>query len=409
MKLVWKILIVASFVLVILSSIFIRWIILLNPHRGSTRVDTIVINEDEDFNKYGFPGSGTIQDPFRIENIELGTYEYVLREKYNLIEIRSTSVHILIQNCTFIGCVSGVYIDSIKKGSINIVNNTFIGTEFRVLDMVSSGCISIRTKHISTNTSIADNIFKGKIAPAIEIYESSNIIISKNTIMLEDDTAAIGVYYSLDIVINSNIVSPTSSSPNLDFEGLYFLYSQNCSVENNIIRNTNIEVLHCDNLEFLNNTFISEIEEFTLLGFGISSNIEITQNVFLGNMHYGIGAGSGSNLIVNNNTFDVGINALGLFNFQYALISYNSFYNGSDYAINIDSDSSNAVIYHNNFFFNNLSGDSQCYDDNAGNIWYNVVLSEGNYWNNLGSNTTYAIAGSAGSVDLYPLSEPITA
>jgi len=405
----WKILaiVVGLILLASLSFFTVQMVLLLTSNRGSARVDTINIEKDEDFIKCGFPGSGTFQDPFRIENIELGTYETILRERYKLIAIRNTTVHVLIQNCTFIGCEFGIYIDSVKEGFIDIRNNTFIGREFQQSDLIFDGSISIKTTE-SENISITDNSFMGEIKPAIEIYKSSNLIISKNKIMLNYGGVAVGFIDSSNIILDNNIVTPDSSSPTTYRGGFYFKSSQNCSIENNVIKDATLDFRSCNNLELRNNTLVSEIEEFTLLSFFLAINVEITLNDFLGSEHYGISADSISNLIISNNTFDVGTRGLKLYNVQNTIIIYNSFYNSSDYALWIDVDSSNATVYHNNFFYNNLAGDSQCYNEDTTSTWYNIVLSEGNYWSDIGSNSTYSIAGSAGSTDLYPLATPVT-
>ncbi len=203
------------------------------------------------------------------------------------------------------------------------------------------------------------------------------------------------------------MIRPNSNSPTTYCLGINILFSQNCSIENNIVREVSIYFRSCNNLELRNNTLVSEIEGFTLLTFFLAINVEITQNDFLGSEHDGISAASTSNLTISNNTFDVGIRCLNLYDVQHTIIIYNSFYNSLDYAIWINVYSFNATIYHNNFFDNNLAGDSQCYNEDTESIWYNMVLSEGNYWNDLGSNSTYSIDGPAGSVDLYPLINPI--
>ena len=408
MKQKWKILAIVIGLLLLagLSYFIIQMVFLLNPFPGSVRVDTIFIEKDEDFIEQDFPGSGTHQDPFRIENIQLGTYEYLHKERYKLIAIRNTTVHVLIQNCTFIGCEFGVYIDSVKEGFINIRNNTFIGREFQQFDQIFAGSISIKTTE-SENISITDNSFMGEIKPAIEIYKSSDLIISKNKIMINYKGAAVGSTNSSNIILDSNIITPDSSSPTRYCEGIYFMFSQNCSIENNIVREVSIYFRSCNNLELRNNTLVSEIEGFSLLSFFLAINVEITQNDFLGREHEGIVAESISNLTISNNTFDVGIRGLNLYDVQHTIIIYNSFYNSSDYAIWINVYSFNATIFHNNFFDNNLAGDSQCYNEDTESKWYNMVLSEGNYWNDLGSNLTYSIDGPAGSVDLYPLANPV--
>lgn len=71
------------------------------------------------------------------------------------------------------------------------------------------------------------------------------------------------------------------------------------------------------------------------------------------------------------------------------------------YGVSIDNAQHN-VIYHNNFI-NCSSGSSYGSDSGTNNYWYNETLQEGNHWDNWPGTGTYAIDGTSGAVDLYPL------
>jgi len=74
-------------------------------------------------------------------------------------------------------------------------------------------------------------------------------------------------------------------------------------------------------------------------------------------------------------------------------------------------------VYHNNFIDNAIYAglDSQGYDDTADyegfveNSWYNIGLSEGNYWSELlwDDEVLYVIRGNGGRVDHHPLQFPV--
>ncbi len=408
MKSEWIILIVV-FALIITFLTFTFLImpaIFLNPHRGSTKVYTITIENNEDFEDYGFQGTGTYQNPYRIENIELGTYEFKLRDYYTLLTIRNTTAHVLISNNTFIGCKIGIHLDYVKEGSILVQNNTFLGREFLVSDMIFSGSISIKSSE-SNNISIVENSFKGELIPAIYISKSSDLIISKNKFVFDNPGSAISSINSSNILLDGNILTPSSNSSISDHLGFYFRLSLNFSIKNNVIDDGYIHIQNSDDFMLQNNTLKTKVEEIFLLYISSANNVNISQNIFTANESYGLVVSNISNLKINNNTFNVRLRGLGIYGVQNSIICYNSFFNSSSYAIWNDIDSLNTTIYHNNFFDNNSNGDSQCYNEDTETIWYNVILSEGNYWNDLGINSTYEIDGSAGSVDLYPLSSSI--
>lgn len=404
----WKIMTAVLTLVVVGVLIFfmVKMYYLMNPFPGSVRVDTILIEKDEDFLEYDFPGTGNPQDPFRLENLQLGTYKNLLKGLYKLIEIRNTNVHIVIQNCIFIGSQNGIFIIDVNEGSITIKNNTFIGKEFQVGDMVFSGSNSLSVIN-STNIVITENRFEGEIQPAINVEISSDVIVSNNEILLRYESSAIRFYNASDFILDSNIITPESDSSITDNEGLHFSYSENFTVVNNIIREAGSEFHDCNDLEFQNNTLEFKIGKIEMLLFYSTENVKISDNIFLGTDHYGIIVSSMLNLIITNNKFEAGSRGIYLYDAKYTLISYNSFYSISEYAIWVYEDSSNVTVYHNNFFNNNPQGYSQCYNEDTDSIWYNIVIGEGNYWSNLEGNSTYTIAGPADSVDLYPLADPI--
>jgi parallel beta-helix repeat protein len=72
------------------------------------------------------------------------------------------------------------------------------------------------------------------------------------------------------------------------------------------------------------------------------------------------------------------------------------------YGVFLNTDSDNNIIHHNSFILNTLL---QANDNGTNNQWFDSSTNEGNYWSDWISGS-YSIAGSAGSVDLYPLSVP---
>jgi parallel beta-helix repeat protein len=84
----------------------------------------------------------------------------------------------------------------------------------------------------------------------------------------------------------------------------------------------------------------------------------------------------------------------------------NNFLKGNDFGISIENSEYN-IIYHNDFIENNLGGTSQSRDEGSNNSWYNVSISEGNYWSDWNGIGSYVIDSVTFGdvVDLYPLAE----
>ncbi len=114
---------------------------------------------------------------------------------------------------------------------------------------------------------------------------------------------------------------------------------------------------------------------------------------------------SDSSTVVNNTCSNNNNNGIKLFNINFCILTYNLLQENEWYGVNLDSDSDNNLIYHNNFVDNNLTGTSQAFDDGLNNTWYDTLTLEGNYWSDWSGTGSYSIDGSAGSVDLYPFDE----
>jgi parallel beta-helix repeat protein len=65
------------------------------------------------------------------------------------------------------------------------------------------------------------------------------------------------------------------------------------------------------------------------------------------------------------------------------------------------------TIHHNAFIDNNPEGISQAYevDFESDNIWYDILINEGNYWNTWSGTGEYVIESADYITDPYPLSE----
>lgn len=226
------------------------------------------------------------------------------------------------------------------------------------------------------------SLIGGAIAISVGSLRGGSIKIRNNSFFGVDhyiglDGFCTTLFFEIWIASNINVANNT-------FEGkswhMIFAEVYNSSFSDNTVstehRNMGLEIHKCRNLT---------IEENLLEGIMITDSdyLNITNNVISGNRP-GLLIGKGNNIFVTENTFS----------------------NCTNHAIKLYYDAMFIEIFHNTFLDNNIGSISQASDSGVNNIWYSVLLLEGNYWSNLGLNSTYEIAGDAGSVDLYPLSSP---
>lgn len=331
------------------------------------------ITSDDDLEKLNLPGSGTINNPYVIEQINFGLMITDVQDYISLLFISGTSKHIAIRNNTFIGGFIGIQIDSIVNGSITIENNYFAYEEL----CIDSFCITS---------------YYG-----IKISNSSNIKINDNTFKESNYEGYIyGIFFeeSGDLEIKNNQLS--------SFYGIYGIHSDTFVINNNTYFETvDVYIEFCSNFNITKN-----IHDFLFRYKIVNSNsIYISENSILGkNISFGFLIYDCSDVIIRENFFDkniVGVRMTGSYN---SLLIHNNFSYGLSHAIELGFDTFHNQILGNFFYYNNLEAvlPLQAYDSGSSNNWYDSENEVGNFWSNLGLNSTYEIDGTANSIDAFP-------
>ena len=119
----------------------------------------------------------------------------------------------------------------------------------------------------------------------------------------------------------------------------------------------------------------------------------------------GIQIENSESCIVTDNKISQMLDGLEVISSSQLLVTNNSFTDNSFHGVVLDSDSFSNLIFLNSFIADDVS-DSQGSDRGTSNYWYNSTAMIGNYWSDWSESGNYTIAGSAGAVDMYPLSSP---
>ncbi len=323
---------------------------LLTPH------DPISITSDIGF--ADFPGSGTAGDPYLIEGYNITTTDSIG------IYIADTTKYFTIRNCYVAATDYGIYIDTVAAGTAIVISATCTNNNLR----------------------------------GIYIYESSSSTITNN---ICSNNGEYGIY--LGDSVSSTVVGNTCNNNNL--YGIYIDSSGSSTVSNNLCSYNNYGLLFywSVNSDVTHNMCINNDVDGIYLYASTSSTV--SNNTCSYNNGDGIfleysGLSTVIYNICNNNT------NRGIFLYDSACdVTYNILYKNVGYGVYL-SGSDDDFVHHNDFIDNNLGGTSQAYDDGSNHLWYDTVSLEGNYWSDWSGTGTYAIDGSAGSVDLYPFGEP---
>lgn len=347
----------------------------------------IVVKQDSDFTKrYGFPGSGTNVDPYRIENLTISN------EFGYGIHIYDTTSYFIIQNCTITGN-AGIYVHNIATDTCTIRNNVITVLP----DSYGIGLESASNSIIEDNVITADN--RSSIS-GLTVFKSTDCLIANNTIS--------NLSYGIEIWGNSNDVVVTENSCTNCNIGILIdgrdWYNHPVGFNDGSILRADIEDNIC-NYNSFGIYFLSEVSE---------STIELNNCSF--NTIAGIECYKSTDILVEYNYLQNNTQGISLVEVDEMSIDRNQIEYNLDYAINA-TESTNLLIYYNNFIENNkaglLIGEFQAYDDNptlnptGENNWYLALDSEGNYWSDLTWTPTanYTIDG-GDNIDLFPLQIP---
>ena len=327
---------------------------------------------------------------------------------------------------------SGLAIDIGELNTYMINNNTVDGALLELLKDVTNTILSEKYGQLflinCVNITITNQEMTAPVI-ALTFWKCSNILIYENEFNRYNSAicqrqSAISIISSNNLTVvdclfqyRSNIASVRSSS-NVSLisnviensnSGFDFWESISCKIVNN-------NMLNCERacrVHDCNDTIIHSNNFVNLTSGGYRSymcyNLTISFNTFeaIGdNFDEGILLENVFNSSVVGNYIFSAENGIVIGGSSWNIISNNTIQSSISYGMSIYSDSHFNQIYFNNFIQNNLEGSSQAYDENNDNSWYSVANQIGNYWDDLGTDLVYTIAGIAGKEDIYPASAP---
>ncbi|MEJ2250212.1 MAG: right-handed parallel beta-helix repeat-containing protein [Candidatus Lokiarchaeota archaeon] len=368
---------ISFILLIIFSAVYLITIeslgigMMLNPYK-TPRTFRIDIESDEDFKHYDFPGSGTIDDPYIIENYTIISDSYA-------ISINGVSKYCIIRNNILGGgTYNGVlYLSDIRMNIIKIYNNSFIGDAYSgslngikfyncaniifERNKVTNFFYGITTLSNCDNLSIRNNSFKS-FDRSLYLTDSENINIHNNTFYLLKDPYY-NYYYgdsiflsnSKDININNNMFHNSS---------LAISYSTLSSFHNNTINSYQIGFFHDQNNFTIDNNYGQIImincnyvniknQKIAYTNDGIllrsCNNCYLNSSTLYLNLDEGINALKCDNLTIDKCLFNKNLDGIGLINCDNSVIQNSTISNnGNGLFI-----SSSTYILHNTEFLNN--------------------------------------------------------
>ena len=222
----------------------------------------------------------------------------------------------------------------------------------------------------------------------LELYSSYGNGTMENPFVIEDRIIANE---------NTNAISITNTTK--------FFIIRNCYVADNYGYGIYLKDIANATAKIMNNVVINH--QISGIGLRNCNYVEISNNTIIEN-NYGIDLYESVNNTITYNSLSKNINGIIFSDYSSQnTVLYNMFENSTSWGMIIFDFSNNNTIHHNNFLDNNFGGISQAYDNSSFNLWYEQLTMEGNFWSEKTGPGNYSIAGSAGSVDLYPLNDSV--
>lgn len=196
---------------------------------GQIPSGTIYILNDTAFSSnYNLPGSGTKDDPYRIENYN------ITPDQFYGIGISDVTKYVVIKNCT-IDASNGISIDWVAPGRVQIISNYITHAHNGINIYLSDGVL------------IANNTLVDTYDYSFSVDSSNGVNIIGNSFINSNGSRAITK--SRDIIFSNNTIKNTLQP------GLSLQNSDNVSVLNSQISSNNmgIELVNSSNNNFIGN------------------------------------------------------------------------------------------------------------------------------------------------------------
>ena len=225
------------FFLVILISSSVITVVFLTLSPNYTSIDPIKIESDSELKDYSVSGSGTKDDPFKIER-----YKIVSSEDFG-IRISGTTKYFIITNCYIDVNAYGILISSTAKETVSIKDNTCISSYYGIY------------LYNTTGTIVSENVCKkekegnyiwwfGMQFGGIYLNKNTNTTVSKNSCLKMYD---FGIFMES---CNEMIVVENTCEDVAGY-GIYASRSFNVTITNNLVKNNIVAGIGSANNEFI--------------------------------------------------------------------------------------------------------------------------------------------------------------
>lgn len=345
----------------------------INKQASPSSITNIYIDSDDDFDKYSFPGNGSKNNPYIIENYTI----YGSQSKPVVVEIKNTSKNFIIKNCSIIFGQIGFLISNVSEGSAEITNCSLSAFKNSSIYLHNTDNIKVSYNSIanSNNGIVCKDCFSANISYnyliSCNFFFDCNLTSLVSHIVTENYVNNEKVEYLVSLkndIISANelgqIILVNCSQvyiqeEYIDFE-INIHYCFNCTIMNNdfYFHDSRLEVTNSNTIEIINNDFTDCLKAIKFIN---SQNCLVFDNL-LNYCHNGIFLYKSAEIRISNNNItqsrfvdSIGVGS-GIFleNSHNTLIQNNIIQSCGESAINITYSPDVRII--GNSIINNFIG-----------------------------------------------------
>jgi len=324
-----------------------------------TYVESMKIESDEDFILLGFPGHGTLENPYRIENFQMGGANVATG-----LFISNITKHFIIEDCIIAAAIA-IHVVNIPDVRFNISDNNIESSSFYYPVNTLTGIRLVNCGNVSITYNFVESSYIG-----LEMISTENILVLNNELAGKTDEdpnikyAGIKLRHTENCVFKNNSFTEGGFYLDLDFEQFNTLILENNSVSDKkilfcknvtetIISNQTygqILLFGCKDI-IVKNLILSKL--FIGIGLFFSDTCEIYNNMIL-DCHFGIYDYNSCNTDISNNVCDSNSIGIEVVSSEYSVLNNNTCINSNFYDGIQLSNSIYSLVENNNCSFNSL-------------------------------------------------------
>ena len=240
----------------------------------------IRVYNDTQLHDLGFPGEGTAEDPYRIENLNIDSSAYDI---WPGLILAFTSKHVIVSNCSISNATNGLMFNDGGKPADVFASQVFV---YKASNIMLSSCVVQSTLSAGVG--------------GIGVVSSSNMTVHDTVI--SDTNSALKVKSVTNFTFSNNLVRS-------GLDGLYFEGGNGLRVDNNTVNGAlgyAVSVESVNNVSICDNTLLDYSGGNSLIFAPIeisrSSDGEIRRNLIDSSAHSGIVLFDTEGYIVDGNT-----------------------------------------------------------------------------------------------------------